>query len=166
MVTDIDVLPARPRPLVECGLPPTLMVTRINIVGRARGPTSTGRGRIVFNLHIGYYRDPVTGRLCVVMSDSNRCLTPACVRLGCFPTLKEVFDAIKDAIKKVFDVLGIVLVAIRVILIIIALRGARALPQPGEFGPAPGPVFAGGGPAPAEAGPTPGEEPMAEEATV
>ena len=53
-----------------------------------------------------------------------------------------------------------------VILIIIALRGARALPQPGEFGPAPGPVFAGGGPAPAEAGPTPGEEPMAEEATV
>jgi hypothetical protein len=140
MVTDIDVLPARPRPLVECGLPPTLMVTRINVVGRARGPTSTGRGRIVFNLHIGYYRDPTTGRLCAVISDSMRCLTPGgCIYLGCFPTLREVLDAIWQAIKDLLEAIGIILLAILLFLI---LKGLRTAPSGGGL---PAPVLAEGG---------------------
>jgi hypothetical protein len=143
LVTDIDVLPARPRPLVECGLPPTVMVTRINIVGRARTPASTGRGRIVFNLHVGYYRDPATGRLCAVISDSERCLTPGgCLHLGCLPTLEEVLDAIWGFLKDLLAAIGIILLAILAALI---LRGLRV---PVEEGPMPGvpggvPVIAG-----------------------
>jgi hypothetical protein len=134
LVTDVDVLPARPRPLTECGLPPTVMVTRINIVGRARHAGSTGRGRIIFNLHIGYYTDPATGRFCAVASDSTRCLTPGgCIHLGCLPTLREIIDAILDFLK----FLGIVILAI---ILYLLLRGIR-LPT---LEPVPSPVMAGG----------------------
>jgi hypothetical protein len=140
-VTNIDVLPARPRPLVECGLPPTLMVTRINIVGRARGPASTGRGRIVFNLHVGYYRDPATGRLCGVISDSMRCLTPSgCIHVGCLPTLKEVIQALWDGVKKLLTAIGVIVLAIIAVLVFRGLlRGGPGL------GPAPVPVAHGPG---------------------
>jgi Domain of unknown function (DUF4157) len=137
-VTHIDVLPARPRPLTECGLPPTVLVTRVNIVGRSVGPRSTGRGRIVFNLHIGYYRDPATGRLCGVISDSERCLTPnGCISLGCFPTLEEVLEAIADALWTLLKAIGIILLAL---LLAILLRGLRGVPI--EEAPLGGPVMA------------------------
>jgi hypothetical protein len=138
IVTDVDVLPARPRPLTECGLPPTLLVTRVNVIGRARTPASTGKGRIVFNLHIGYYRDPTTSRLCGVISDSELCLTPGgCIRLPCFPTLKELLKALWDAIKTLLKAIGIVIL---IIIWILILRGLRM--GPGGPVPVPGPVLA------------------------
>lgn len=134
MVTDVDILPPRPRALVECGLPPTVMVTRVNIVGRQRTAASTGRGRIIFNLHIGYYTDPATGRYCAVASDSTRCLTPGgCISLGCLPTLKEILDAILDFLK----FLGAVILFI---LLVRFLRGVR-IPTGGPISP---PIIAGG----------------------
>jgi hypothetical protein len=136
LVTDIDVLPPRPRALVECGLPPSVMVTRVNIVGRQRTPASTGRGRIIFNLHVGYYRDPATNRLCAVASDSELCLTPAgCIHIGCFPTLEEILDAIWNFVKSLLEILGIIILAIIAALI---LRGLRF--PPGEGIPVPGEV--------------------------
>ena len=135
MVTDIDILPPRPRALVECGLPPTVLVTRVNVVGRQRTAGSTGRGRIIFNLHIGYYQDPATRRFCAVISDSTRCLTPGgCLHLGCLPTLREILDAILDFLK----FLGIVIL---LILLYILLRGRR-LPT---VEPVPPPLYAGAG---------------------
>src|SRR4030042_373326 len=122
MVTDIDVLPARPRPLTECGLPPTLMVTRVNVVGRARTPASTGGGRIIFNLHIGYYRDPATNRLCGVISDSKRCLTPGCIHIPCFPTLREILEKIWDIVKTILKAVGYIFL---IIIGIVIFRGLR-----------------------------------------
>jgi hypothetical protein len=139
-VTDIDVLPPRPRGLVECGLPPTVMVTRVNIVGRQRTPASMGRGRIIFNLHVGYYRDPATKRLCAVVSDSQRCLTPGgCIHLGCLPTLEEIVDEVLSLLKG----LGIIILAILAVLILHGLR-FPVEDVPVEGGPLGPPVLAGG----------------------
>jgi hypothetical protein len=119
-VTDIDVLPARPRPLVECDLPPTLLVTRMNIVGRAKTPASTGGGRLIFNLHIGYYQDPATGRWCGVLSDSKRCLTPACM-ISCLPTFEEAIQFLREALWAILKILGIAVLVIIIALIIVLM---------------------------------------------
>jgi hypothetical protein len=116
-VTHVDVEPPRWRPLEPC-LPPTVLVNRINIVGRDLSVPTPGKGPQVFNLHIGYYRDPATGRLCGIADDSKRCVAPRCVFLGCFPTLREVLDEIVDFLKKALIVLGIVALAILIALII------------------------------------------------
>ncbi len=139
-LTHIDVEPPRWRDLQPC-LPASVPVFRANIVGRQVSAATLGRGRIIFNLHIGYYRDPATGRLCVIADDSMACVIPRCVTLGCFLTLREVFDAIKDFLKKVLDVLGIVaLVVLAIILAILGARFLRGVPVPGG-----GPVLAEGG---------------------
>ena len=122
-LTHIDVEPPRTRPLVPCPVPP---ITRVNIVGREVSSRSTGRGRIIFNLHIGFFRDRTTGRLCGIVDDSMTCVAPRCLILGCFPTLREVLDAILDFLKKALIVIGVILLAI---LLAIILRGLR-LPAP------------------------------------
>jgi Domain of unknown function (DUF4157) len=150
-VTHIDIEPPRWRPLVPC-LPPTVLVNRLNIVGRQVGPTTTGLGRVIFNLHVGYYRDPVTGRLCAIVDDSMACIAPRCVHLGCFLTLREVLDAIRRFLSTILDALGLVLLIILAIIIALLTRGARLQPSPAgvPFGPGglpgeDGPTAASGG---------------------
>jgi len=138
-VTHIDVEPPRWRDLVPC-TPPGLPVWRINIVGREVGPTTTGRGRIVFNLHVGYFTDPATGRFCGVIHDSAGCLPGANCRIQCLPTLRDVVEWILDALKTLLEAIGIVLLIILLILI------GRGLLRPGPApGPMPSPVLAQGG---------------------
>jgi hypothetical protein len=135
MVTDIDILPPRLRPLVECGLPPTVLVMRVNIVGRQRTAASTGRGRIIFNLHLGFYRDTATGRFCAVASDSERCLTPGgCISLPCLPSLSEIMNAVVGAL-----LVGLAVGAL--ILLYFLLRGVRI---PFRTGLGPQPALASG----------------------
>jgi hypothetical protein len=137
-LTHIDVEPPRWRPLEPC-LPPTVLVNRINIVGRDLSTPTTGRGRQVFNLHIGYYRDAATGRLCAIADDSKTCIAPRCLSLGCFPTLREVLRAIIEFIKTALMIIGIIALAILIALIIEllgpilapALLLAEAEPQAG-----------------------------------
>lgn len=136
-LTHIDIEPPRTRPLVPCTTQP---VTRINLVGRQVTSATTGMGRMIFNLHIGYFRDPTTGRLCVVADDSLTCVAPRCLMLGCFPTMSEVIDAIWEFLKKAFTAL--LLLAIAVILFFL-LRGMRL--SPGQGLPAPALAGAGGG---------------------
>jgi hypothetical protein len=133
-VTHIDVEPPRTRPLVPCT---TMPVTRINIVGRQVTPATTGMGRMIFNLHIGYYRNPATGRLCVIADDSLTCVAPRCLSLGCFPTFEEVIDAIWNFLKNAL--LAILLLAAAIIIFLL-LRGARFGPV---TEPLPGPILAG-----------------------
>lgn len=136
-LTHIDIEPPRARPLVPC-LPPTVMVTRINLVGRDLSVPTPGRGPQVFNLHIGYYVDPSTGRFCAIADDSKRCLIGRCVMLGCFPTLQEVIDAILAFLKTLLKILGIIILAIIIALILRGFRGGPA--------PAPTPALAEGSP--------------------
>lgn len=136
-LTHIDVLPPRWRPLRPC-LPAHVPVYRVNVVGREVSSATTGKGRQIFNLHVGYYRDPGTGRLCVIADDSKRCVIGRCVGLGCFPTLREVLDAIWKFIKNVLKVVGIMILLI--ILVIITRGLMRSGPMPG---PAPVPIAGG-----------------------
>jgi hypothetical protein len=142
-LTHIDLEPPRWRPLEPC-LPPTVLVNRINIVGRDLSVPGPGRGRQVFNLHIGYYRDPATGRLCVIADDSKTCVAPRCLSLGCFLTLREVFDAIIEFLKKALVVLGIIALAI-IIALIIELLGPILVPAAVLAAVAAGPGPEGGG---------------------
>jgi hypothetical protein len=135
-LTHIDVEPPRARPLMPCT---PLSVTRINIVGREVSPATTGRGRMIFNLHIGYFRN-ATGHLCAIVDDSLTCVAPRCLSLGCFPTLQEVLDAIWNFLKAALAIIGIILLAI---LIALLLRGFRGVPE-GEPMPGMEPVMAGG----------------------
>jgi len=129
-LTHIDVEQPRWRDLEPC-LPATVPVYRLNIVGRQVTPATTGRGRIIFNLHIGYYRDPATGRYCAIADDSMACIAPRCVRLGCFPTLREVVDAIAEFLWNVLKVIGWIILAILLALILGRLR----VPVPGPAAP-------------------------------
>jgi hypothetical protein len=131
-LTHVDIEPPRARPLEPC-LPPTVMVTRINIVGRDLTVPTPGRGPQVFNLHIGYYRDPATGRYCAIADDSRVCVCPRCVFLGCFPTLREVLEAIKRFLKTVLTILGIIALAI-IIALIIEMLGPILVPAFAEAG--------------------------------
>lgn len=142
-LTHIDIEPPRWRPLEPC-LPPTVLVNRINIVGRDLSVPSPGRGRQVFNLHIGYYRDPVTGRMCAIADDSKTCIASRCLFLGCFPTLREVLDAILDFLKNALVILGIIALAI-IIAFIIELLGGILVPVAAlaEGGSGPGPEDTG-----------------------
>jgi Domain of unknown function (DUF4157) len=141
-LTHIDIEPPRLRPLVPC-VPPTVMVNRINIVGRDLSVPTPGRGPQIFNLHIGYYEDPATGRWCGVIDDSKTCVAPRCM-IVCLPTLKEVIDWLIDKLKTLLEFIGIALLIILIALI------TRGLLRPGP-GPVPGtvpggvPVLAGGG---------------------
>jgi len=132
-LTHIDIEPPRWRDLEPC-LPRTVPVYRINIVGRQVSPATTGLGRQIFNLHIGYYRDPTTGRLCAIADDSKMCLIGRCLSLGCFPTLKEVLDAILRFLKKVLKIIGVIILAIILVLI------GRYLLRPGPIPTTPAPV--------------------------
>lgn len=139
-LTHIDIEPPRWRPLVPC-VPPTVMVNRINIVGRDLSVPTPGRGPQIFNLHIGYYEDSATGRWCGVIDDSKTCVAPRCLTV-CLPTLKEVIDWLIDQVKTLLAIIGIVLLTILVILI------GRGLLRPGTGpGTVPGgvPVLAGSG---------------------
>jgi uncharacterized protein DUF4157 len=140
MLTHVDIEPPRWRPLVPC-VPPTVMVNRINIVGRDLSAPTPGRGPQVFNLHIGYYEDPATGRWCGVIDDSKTCVAPRCL-IVCLPTLKEVIDWLIDQVKTLLAIIGI---ALLIILIAIITRGLlRPGPVPGTV-PGGVPVLAGGG---------------------
>ncbi len=124
-LTDIEILPPRARPLEPC-LPPTTLVTRINIVGRdATSPS--GRSQ-VFNLHLGYYTDPTTGQYCAIADDSKTCVCGRCVFLGCFPTLREIADALIEFVKNVLLVLGVILLAWIIAEIIAAILGLILAP--------------------------------------
>lgn len=105
-------------PLVPCVPYP---VTHIGVVARQKGPLSTGKGKIVFDLHTGFYRDPATKRFCFVLFESHA--TKLCVIL-CFPSWddikrawKKIRDAVADALKYIFAAIGIV-VAVWVIYLI------------------------------------------------
>lgn len=140
MLTHIDIEPPRLRPLVPC-VPPTVMVNRINLVGRDLSVPTPGRGPQIFNLHIGYYEDPATGRWCGVIDDSKTCVAPRCLTV-CLPTLKEVIDWLIDQLKTLLAIIGIVLLTILIILI------GRGLLRPGTGpGTVPGgvPVVASSG---------------------
>jgi uncharacterized protein DUF4157 len=135
-LTHLDIEAPRTRPLAHCGLP---AVTRMNIVGRQVSAATTGRGRIIFNLHIGYYRD-ATGHLCAIVDDSMGCIAGRCQVLGCFPTLREVLDALKDFIWDALKVIGIIVLAI---IWAILFRGFRGAPRGAPI-PAPTPLLARG----------------------
>jgi hypothetical protein len=127
-LTDIEINPPRALPLEPC-LPASVLVTRINIVGRdATSPSATNQ---VFNLHLGYYVDPTTGQYCAIADDSKSCIAGRCVFLGCFPTLQEVVDALMEFAKKALIALGVVLLALLIAEILAAigpiLAGAAAL---------------------------------------
>jgi hypothetical protein len=126
-LTHIDVEPPRSRDLEPC-LPAGVPVTRVNIVGRQVSSATTGRGRVVFNLHIGYYRDPATGRFCGIVDDSTTCIAPRCKTLGCFPTKAEVINAIKDFLISLLQFLGTVLFAILAIILGLLLRSPVPAP--------------------------------------
>lgn len=96
--------PPRWRDLEPC-LPKGVPVFRLNILGRDTTVSATGSQ--VFNLHIGVYRDPATNRLCGILDDSKACLVSRCVKLGCFPTLQEVLEAIKTALLAAIAALGL-----------------------------------------------------------
>jgi hypothetical protein len=115
-LTHIDVELPRWRPLEPC-LPASVLVFRMNIVGRDLSVPTPTKGPQVFNLHIGYYRDPATGRLCGIIDDSKTCIAPRCAFLGCFPTLREVIDAIVDFLKSLLEFIGILLLVILLILL-------------------------------------------------
>jgi hypothetical protein len=116
-LTDIEVLPPATKDLEPC-LPKGVPFTRINIVGR--DATSPSGKNQVFNVHAGYYTDRTTGQYCAMVDDSKSCLCSRCVFLGCFPTLKEVLEAIKQFLETVLKVLGILLL-IAIMAVIIAL---------------------------------------------
>ena len=122
----MDIEPPRARPLEPC-LPPTVLVTRINIVGRDLTVPTPGKGPQVFNLHVGIYRDPATGRLCGIVDDSKTCIAPRCLSLGCFATLEEVIEAIVDWLIEILVFLGIIALA-AIIAIIIGLLGGILVP--------------------------------------
>lgn len=105
-LTDIEVLPPATKDLEPC-LPKGTPFTRINIVGR--DATSPSGKNQVFNVHAGYYTDAATGHYCAMVDDSKMCLCPRCVPLGCFPTLKEVVEAITSFLETVLKILGIIL---------------------------------------------------------
>jgi hypothetical protein len=107
--------PPRWRDLEPCK-PKGFLVYRLNIIGR--DTTVSPKGSQVFNLHIGIYRDPTTNRLCGIVDDSKKCVCPRCVELGCFPTLKEVLDAIIAFLKLVLIALGLLLLAALIAAII------------------------------------------------
>ncbi|HEV8580956.1 MAG TPA: hypothetical protein VGX68_17965 [Thermoanaerobaculia bacterium] len=109
----------------------------MNIVGR---DLTTAPGVKVFNLHIGYYRDPATGRLCGIVDDSYTCVAPRCKFLGCFPTLREVLDAIVDFLKTALKVIGIILLLVIIALILRWLLSPVPVPAP-----ATAPALAGAG---------------------
>lgn len=138
-LTHVDVEPPRWRPLQPC-LPPTVLVHRLNVVGREVSSRTTGRGRQIFNLHAGYYRDPGTGRLCAIVDDSKTCIAPRCLILGCFLTLREVIDAILDFLKKALTVIGLVLLALLLIIIGRGLIRGGPRPSPLPGGPMPVPI--------------------------
>jgi hypothetical protein len=119
-LTHMDVEPPRWRDLQPCK-PAGFPVFRLNIVGRDLTVPTPGRGPQVFNLHIGVYRDPTTSRWCGIAHDSKGCLPVVCQELGCFPTLREVLDAIKAFLKALLTFLGFLALAILIALIIILL---------------------------------------------
>jgi hypothetical protein len=61
------------------------------------------------------------------------CVAPRCLMLGCFPTLREVLDALWEFLKTALAVIGAILLAI---LLAIIFRGLRRLPtlEPTPFG--------------------------------
>lgn len=125
-LTHIDVEPPRWRDLQPCK-PAGFPVFRINIVGRDLSVPTPGRGPQVFNLHVGIYRDPTTSRWCGIAHDSKGCLAAHCLELGCFPTLSEVLDAIKEFLKALLVAIGI-LALLLLIAAIIALLGEILVP--------------------------------------
>jgi hypothetical protein len=139
-LTHLDIEPPRWRDLEPCK-PKGFKVMRMNIVGRDLSGPSPGKGRQVFNLHVGYYTDPVTGRYCAIADDSKKCVMGRCQELGCFPTLSEVFDAIIEFLKTILKILGIIALAILLAMIIELLLGGGLEPAGGT----PVPTMAGGG---------------------
>lgn len=109
-LTHIHIEPPRARPLEPCQ-PASVMVTRMNIVGRDTTRGTSPSGSMVFNLHVGYYVDPATGRYCGIVDDSKGCVAGRCMVLGCFPTLKEVLDALLNALQTLLIAAGLVALA-------------------------------------------------------
>ena len=106
------------------------MVNGIHLDRRDLTSQALEEGRQVFNLHIGYYIDPITHKFCGIADDSKKCIPARCVELGCFPTLKEVLDAILEFLKKALKIIGIVMLAILIALIAILLGRGGRLPAP------------------------------------
>jgi hypothetical protein len=139
-LTDIEILPFRAQPLEPC-LPPSVLVTRINIVGR--DATSPSGKNQVFNLHLGYFQDPATGKYCAIADDSKECICSRCKLLGCFLTLKEALDALAEFAKTALLVLGVLILAwiiaeiIAAILVILAGGVVVLASANGSTGPSP-----------------------------
>ncbi|HLO87001.1 MAG TPA: DUF4157 domain-containing protein, partial [Nostocaceae cyanobacterium] len=128
-LTHIDLEPPRARDLEPCQ-PKNVRVTRVNLIGRQVTAATTGNGRIVFNLHIGYYRDPATGRLCAIVDDSKKCIAPRCKELGCFPTIQEVMQAIISFLIGALIVLGTIALTIIEAIIKELFGGSAPIPAP------------------------------------
>ncbi|MDX8398715.1 MAG: DUF4157 domain-containing protein, partial [Gallionellaceae bacterium] len=109
-------------PLIPCVPIP---VTHIGVTVRRKGPLSTGKGKIIANLHIGVYRDLATGRACFVMFESHA--TKLCL-IFCFPTWNDMKrawrwlrDKIAKGLKYILAALGIVVAAWIIYLIASAI---------------------------------------------
>lgn len=131
-VTHIDIEAPRWREL-EGGacdqfIPPGTLVNRMNIVGRQVTAATQGNGRIVFNLHIGYYRHPVTGRYCAVVDDSKECLCGRCALHVCFLTPQEVLEAVWEFLKKALEILGWLALAVLLAALLVELSGLILAP--------------------------------------
>ena len=131
-----------------------MLVTRINIIGR--DATSLSGSSQLFNLHLGYYVDPATGKYCAIADDSKVCVCGRCAVIGCFPTLQEVVDALIEFAKNALLVLGILLLAwiiAAIIAVIVAILTAPVLVLASGDGSVT-PSSADGGAPTAEAGAT------------
>ncbi|MEE8057699.1 MAG: hypothetical protein V3T17_07690 [Pseudomonadales bacterium] len=128
-LTHVDIEAPRWRDLVPCvaeGVP----VFRTNIVGRQVTPgVTTGKGKQIFNLHIGVYRDPNTQRWCGIIDDSKQCITPTrCQPKVCLPTPKEVLDKVLEFLKILLIAAGITIVIVLLIIAIIKSGGLVLAP--------------------------------------
>jgi hypothetical protein len=138
-VTHVDVYDGRWKGLdgAKC-VPQGASVYRVNVVGRQVSQNTKGNGKVVFNLHIGYYEDPVTGEYCAVVDDSEECICGRCEFHQCLPTAKEALDAAYEFAKIVLKVLGVVVLAAIAVEILEALLGLAAAALLADRGPASG----------------------------
>jgi hypothetical protein len=122
---DIYVEPVpHTHPLEPCVLQ---SVSHIGVVVRKKGPQSTGKGKILFDLHTGFYKDNLTNRVCFVIFESK---TRYCYKL-CFPNWNDlkrawekIRDGIADTLKMLFEIVGIAVAAWLIYLIADAIATA------------------------------------------
>jgi hypothetical protein len=141
-VTHVDIELPRLRDLEPC-LPAGQQVYRMNVVGRRVGPLTTGRGKIIFNLHIGLYRH-TDGRICAIIHDSKG-IIPGAWCLNLCDVWDEILRRIREILMDVLKVLGIIaFVIVAAIMAIITMGGSIIIPQPQPVTPGVVPIIPGG----------------------